>query len=414
MLFRVAWKSLVNRKFTVLLTALSIATSVLLLCGVDHVRIQAREGFSKTISGVDLIVGARTGQINLLLYSVFHTGNATSNISWSSYLDIAGNRLVEWAIPVSLGDSHKGYRVMGTSTGFFSHYRYGEDRKLLFSQGRQFEQLYDVVLGSEVASKLGYSIGDRLVLSHGTGSVSFTGHDNNPFTVSGILLPTGTPVDQTLHTSIEGIEAIHAGWNGGNTHIGVGPETSRDLTPTTLTAFLVRLKSRVATFQIQRLINEYNEEPLLAILPGVALTELWQMVGAVEKVLLLISGVVLITSLLGLTSMLLATLNERQREIAVLRAIGAHPLFVFLLIEIEVLIVSLFAITAGLAMLWSGLILAQDTLTERFGLLLSPNIFTTNTALYSSAMVIAALLLGAIPAINAYKNSLGNALKMSS
>ena len=127
---KLAWKSLMNRKATAILTIMTVAISVVLLLGVERIRTQAKDSFANTISGTDLIVGGRSGQVNLLLYSVFRIGNATNNIDWKSYQEFAHHRAVDWAIPISLGDSHKGFRVMGTNHSYFEHYKYGSKQPL--------------------------------------------------------------------------------------------------------------------------------------------------------------------------------------------------------------------------------------------------------------------------------------------
>jgi putative ABC transport system permease protein len=181
MFFRLASKSLLNRKGSVLLTILAMSVSIFVLLGVEHIRTQTKESFNSTVSGVDLIVGARTGSLNLLLYSVFRIGSPTNNIDWETYQTIAKNSKVAWAIPISLGDSHKGYRVMGTSTDYFEYFSYGNRRQLDFAKGKPFSDLFDIVLGSEVANKLDYSLGDKIVLAHGLGKTSFSLHDDRPF-----------------------------------------------------------------------------------------------------------------------------------------------------------------------------------------------------------------------------------------
>ena len=210
-----AWKSLLNRRYTALLTVLAIALSSALLLGVERIRHETKQAFTQSVSGTDLVVGARSGSINLLLYSVFHIGNATNNISWKSYQDIATRKSVAWTIPISLGDSHRGYRVVGTNRDFFQHYRYGAKRALEFAQGGPFHAVYDTVIGAEVAESLGYASGEKIVVAHGAGNVSFSKHDDKPFTVVGILKRTGTPVDRALFVSLQGIDAIHVGWQGG-------------------------------------------------------------------------------------------------------------------------------------------------------------------------------------------------------
>ena len=210
-----ALKSVLNRKVTAILTILTVAVSVILLLGVERVRTEAKSSFANTISGTDLIVGGRSGQVNLLLYSVFRIGNATNNIDWKSYQEFSQHKAVKWAIPISLGDSHKGFRVMGTNHSYFENYRYGSKQPLTFQQGKEFNELFDVVIGADVAKKLDYKIGDQIILAHGISDVAFSRHDNLPFKIVGILAPTGTPVDKTVHVSLEAIEAIHVGWESG-------------------------------------------------------------------------------------------------------------------------------------------------------------------------------------------------------
>jgi len=212
---RLALQSLRNRALTAALTVLAIAISVTLLLGVEKVRTGARQSFADTISKTDLIIGARTGQIQLLLYSIFRIGNATNNITWKSYQEIASQPEVAWSVPLSLGDSHRGFRVLGTTPDYFERYRFRGGRQLAFAQGKPFEDLFDVVLGADVAKSLGYKLGDSVVIAHGTGRISFVEHADKPFRVSGILEKTGTPVDRTLHVSLQAIEAIHVGWQSG-------------------------------------------------------------------------------------------------------------------------------------------------------------------------------------------------------
>ncbi|MFZ5603396.1 MAG: ABC transporter permease [Pseudomonadota bacterium] len=405
MFFKLAWNSLLSRSDTAILTVFSVAVSVLVLLGVDHIRHEAKRNFSQTVSGVDLIVGARTGQVNLLLYAVFHIGNATNNIDWSSYQQVANDPNVEWTIPIALGDSHRGYRVMGTSADFFTRFRHGQKQPLALAAGKPFSGLFDVVLGAQVAAKLGYGVGDPVVLAHGLGAASFSQHDDLPFTVSGILEPTGTPVDQTLLVNLAAIEAIHVGWQNGVKMPGQSPrrETleAMDLRPRTITAFMVGLRSKMATFRLQRAINEYPQEPLMAILPGVTLTELWGTMAIVENTLQIVAWLVLFASLLGMCTMLLASLKERQREFAILRAIGAGPLFIWLAIEMEILLMVALGTALALLLLWSGILLLQNPVSEQWGLFLSADLIHPHTGLMLAVIMGCAMTLGCVPAIRA-------------
>ncbi len=409
MFFRLASKSLLNRRGSVLLTVLAMSVSIFVLLGVEHIRGQTKASFNSTVSGVDLIVGARTGSLNLLLYSVFRIGSPTNNIDWDTYKQIESNEKVAWAIPISLGDSHKGYRVMGTTTGYFKHFSYGEKRQLIFESGNEFNDVFDVVLGAEVANKLGYSPGDKIVLAHGLGQTSFSLHDDRPFKVVGILAPTGTPVDQTLHVSLEGIEAIHVDWQQGvkmpGSQVTINQLRSQALEPKEITAFMLGLTSRMATFRVQRDINNYRKEPLTAILPGVALSELWQMMALLENTLRLISGLILIASLLGLSAMMLASIREREHEIHLLRVVGAPPMFLFLLVELEALMICLVSLAVGCASLYVSLWFAADLLAASFGLHIGVNFLTDSSAKLLLIIIASTIVAAAIPSLSIYKNA---------
>ena len=411
-----AWKSLLNRRFTAGLIVFSIALSVALLLGVERLRTESRNSFANTISGTDLVVGARSGAINLLLYSVFRIGDATNNISWKSYRKFAKHPQVKWTIPLSLGDSHRGFRVLGTNDDYFRHYRYGDKQALAFAQGGPFDAVYQAVLGAEVARKLNYRLGQKIVVAHGAGRVSLTEHKDKPFTVVGILRPTGTPVDRSVHVLLEGISAIHKGWISGaplpGHHVSAEKALQMDLTPKTLTAFLVGLKSRIATFRVQRDINDYRGEPLLAILPGVALSQLWEMMGVAEKALLLVSGLVVVVGLSGMLTVMLAGLNERRREMAILRSVGARPAHILLLITGESLLLSVLGILLGLALLYGGMLGARPFIQSEYGINLGIGLLSAREWTMLGMVGISGLLIGLIPGYRAYRNSLADGMSI--
>ncbi|ELB2780259.1 ABC transporter permease [Vibrio alginolyticus] len=410
---KLAWKSLMNRKATAILTIMTVAISVVLLLGVERIRTQAKDSFSNTISGTDLIIGGRSGQVNLLLYSVFRIGNATNNIDWKSYQEFANHRSVDWAIPISLGDSHKGFRVMGTNHSYFEHYKFGSKQPLTFSKGREFNGLFETVLGSDVAKQLGYDIGSEIIIAHGISDVGFSRHDNLPFKVVGILAPTGTPVDKTVHVSLEAIEAIHVGWESG-ARLGPTPKAqdlkNRDFQPKQITAMLVGLKSRIQTFALQRQINTYPKEPLSAIMPGVALHELWGMMSVAEQALMAVSGFVVIAGLLGMLSSLLTSLQERRREMAILRAMGARPRHVFSLLISEASLLTAAGIITGVTGLYAILAIAQPIIQQHYGIHLTLSILSNYEWMLLGFVQCAGIVIGFIPALRAYRQSLSDGM----
>lgn len=417
-LFRLALASLANRRFTALLTVFAIALSVCLLLAVERVRTEARASFASTISGTDLVVGARSGSINLLLYSVFRIGNATNNIRWDSFEHFANSKQVKWAIPMSLGDSHRGYRVMGTTEAYFEHYHYGRGQALQLASGRAFAtDPFEVVLGAEVAEALHYKLGEQIVLAHGVASISLVKHDDKPFTVVGILQRTGTPVDRTLHISLGGMEALHIDWKNGVPARGAGrisadQARNMDLTPQAITAFMLGLNNKIATFSMQREINEFRGEPLLAILPGVALQELWSLMGTAEQALFVVSLFVVITGLIGMLTAILTSLNERRREMAILRSVGARPWHIASLLVLEAFSLAFSGVVLGTVLLYAGIAAAQGFVQANYGIYLPLGLPSLYEWTLLGGILAAALLMGIIPAWRAYRQSLADGLSI--
>ena len=430
--FALSLRSIANRRLSVALTVVAVALAVALLLGVERLRNDARAGFAQTLSGTDLVVGARSGPVQLLLYSVFHFGNATNNVSWASIEHVAGLPQVKWLVPIALGDSHRGHRVVGTTAAFFTHYRHGESRALAFAAGRPFveaparaEDIFEVVIGAEVAARHGYRIGQRIVLSHGSvgggiggagnaGGPRFAEHADKPFTIVGVLARSGTPLDRALLVSLEGIEAIHIDWLGGAPMPGVtiAPEHVRkfDLRPKSVTAALVGLHSRTAVFRVQRQINTYADEALTAILPGATLQELWGLVGIAEQALLAVSALVVAVGLAGMIAVVVASLGERRRELAILRALGASPRQVFALLAVESVLLALAGIAVGLALLYGAGVALAPWLASQHGLQLSLGWPTTGEWRLLAAVLVASLLASLVPALRAYRYSLADGM----
>jgi len=412
-LLRLALASAWNRRFTLTLTVAAIAFSVAMLLGVERARKAAHESFAHSIAGTDLVVGPRTSPVQLMLYAVFRLGEATSSMKWSTYMALAQNPEIAWSIPLSIGDSHDGFPVVGTNAAYFEHYRYGLSQPLRLADGRRFEALFETVLGAEVAERLQHGLGDKITLSHGTGEFGAE-HADKPFTVVGILARTGTPVDRSIHVSLEAIEAIHLDWQGGMRIPGLSipAEHARkfDITPKEITAVLVGLKARSRVFNVQRTINDYAGEPLVAVLPGVALGELWAIVDVVENTLLVVSAMIVVIGLSGMVVAVWAGLNERRRELAILRSVGAGPVDVTLLLVLEGVLLTALGVAAGYALLTALALAAAPWMQSRFGIVV-PAWPSGGEELVLVGLVFAAGLLAALlPALRACRLSLADGL----
>lgn len=417
-LLTIAWRSGWNRRATLALVAFSIGLSTFLLLGFERVRADIRESFSQSVSGTDLIVGARTGGVQLMLYSIFHLGGATNNIRMDSVRAIEQNRNVAWVVPLSLGDSHHGFPVLATTPQFFARFQYGYRQRLVLAQGRLFDgsldELYDTVIGAEVADALGYRLGQHITLSHGAGGPGGIEHADKPFTVVGILQRTGTPVDRTVHISLEAMEAIHLDWAGGAPMPGVSIPAAMarkfDLAPKQVTAALVGLKSRAAVFGVQRFVADYPQEALMAVLPGVTLDQLWDVVGIGEKALLALSALVAVVSFAGLIAVILAGLNERRRELAVLRAVGAGPRQVLLLLLVEGTLVAALGVVFGAVLVAVSTFGLGPWIQSHYGIVLDASAPSAAEWQLVAEIVAAGVIASLIPAWRAYRLSLVDGL----
>lgn len=424
LILQIALKSALNRRYTLGLVVFVIAISCALLLTVERVRQDARTSFAQSIAGTDLIIGARTSPIQLMLYSVFRIGDASNNIRWESYEAITRHPAIAWSVPISLGDSHKGFPVLGTSAAYFQHLRYGQKQALRLREGRLFEDgadhVFGAVIGAEVAAQLNYQIGDKIVLSHGmptqqTQKAQLTQeHDDKPFQVIGILARTGTPVDRTVHVNLQAIEALHLDWQAGAPipQFSIAPEHVRkfDLQPQQITAALIGLKNRSAVFRVQRSVNSFADEALLAVIPGVALDELWQMLSQVEQLLLGIAALVALISFCSLIAVISASLNERRRELAILRAVGASPMYIASLLLLESAMLSLLGLFFGIAIVDLLSLIGASHLQDHFGISLQMSLIRSSELPAIGGLLLAGLIAGLIPAWRAYRYTLSDGL----
>ncbi len=455
-IFTLALKSIQSRKTTFLLTFISIALSVMLLLSVQVIKKEANSSFMQSVSGTDLIIGPKSSQIELFLYSVFHIGTPNTLMEYKSYEKIQATKNVKWAIPISLGDSHKGYKVVSTNENFFKHYSFANSKKLEFTQGKVFEDMFHVVLGYEVAKKLNYKLGDNIVLSHGEAEVSFIQHDELPFKVSGILKPTHTPIDKTLIVTLHAMAAIHDDSHkhfmfipqqhnvhhedgehqdenhenehnereeshGDEHHEHENTQNSAStfkenlshkvakklkILPEKISAVYVGMDSKSAIFNIQRKINSNTQEPLSAIIPALAVQDLWNFFEIVQITLNIISILVVFIGLLGMLSLILMGVQNRKKEMAILRSIGATPFDIAKLIVGEAAIVCGVSIGFGVILLYVVLFICSQPLYDTYGFYLELQFLSLQEFAILALIECSAIIISFIPAYQIYKQSL--------
>ena len=473
--FTLVFQSLLNRWLSCLLIILTLAFSISLYFTVSRIQESVKASFKSTVSGVDSIVAARGGNLQILLNSVFLIGEPSAPIQWNTYQDIANNNKIKWAVPISLGDSHKGYRVIGTTNNYFKQIKYSSRKNIEFLTGNSFNDVFDVVLGSVVASKLNYNIGEEIAITHGLSDVgevhTFTSeknakhddhddhakheedeghddhedhakhddhddhakheedeedqehddhashdHENLGFKVSGILKPTGTPIDNAVYVSLAGIEAMHTGWIGNQKVIDVSLEQimKKELRPKTISAIFLSLNNRTQIFQFQRDVINYKEEAISSVMPGITLSRLWMLTGNVDKAFKIITFFIIIIALLGMIAMTIAGLSSRRREMAILRSVGASPVNIVSLLLVESIIISIVSCIVGYILMVVIFSLGKDYLQNNYGIFIDSFSIKNYDLQIVITIVFAALIATIVPAIQIYKNTVRDGLSVKS
>lgn len=419
-LLPLAWASAWNRRLSLTLATLSIALAVALLLSVTRAREAAQTHFAQSVAGGDLVVGPRGSPVQLLLHAVFHLGDASHTLAWKSYQALAADPLIAWRLPLALGDSHQGFPVLGSTPEYFRHLGDGQQQGLRFADGRPFAGLFEAVIGAEVAARLGYRTGQQITLQHGASHLDAHHHDEDanhpehadkPFRIVGVLAPTGTPVDRTLVVSLQALEAIHLDWQGGMPMPGLSIPAEAagkfDLTPKHLNAVLIGLHQRTDVFRVQRQINAFGGEPLMAILPGLAMDELWHLEGSVERTLHGLAWLVMAAGLAGLVAVIVASLGERRRELAILRSVGAGRRR---LLVLEGALVTVAGIALGMVVVEAAGHLLAPWLRTRLGMDLSGATLSIEALQRVGAVLATGIAASLIPAWRASRMALADGL----
>ena len=402
-LLRLATASLLARRHTTGLMLLALTLSCALLFGVEKLRSELRASAYAAVGSVDLIVGARTAPEQLLLATVFHYGALSTPLPRSVEARLASHPAVRFALPLSLGDSVAGLPVVGTVPAYFFHLGPAPEGPLAFQAGGPFASDEEVVLGAEAARRLGKNLGDPLTLSHGLGAQSFLEHGDHPLQVVGVLAPTGTPLDQRVLVSLEALHAAHEGM-----------DAHREEEEEQISALLLGLAPRAAALGLAAQLNRSEEPSLTAALPALTLAGLLRWLGAGEAVLQVLSLFVVVVALAGMLAMMLASLEQRRREMAVLRALGAgFPTLLFLLLA-EALILTGAALVLGLGLVHGGLALAAPALQSATGLALQDPGPTPGEGLLALGALALATLAGLLPAWLAARRALTDGLSPQS
>ena len=408
-------KSMRSRLIPTSLVTISLMASMVLLLSIERIQQGAEEGFNQSISGVDAIIGPRSSSIELVLYTVFHLGRPTNNITTKTVNDVKLRGDISWLVPIALGDSHKGFRVVATEPNYFEHIKYANGQPLVFSKGVAFAELSEAVLGSDVAEKLSYRVGSKIQITHGSVESVGSKHDDFSFVVTGILNKTGTPIDQAIFLDLKGYELLHLGWKSGkkifnldDINLSSLPEDA--LIPKTVTAAFIGLKSKLTLFNFSKNIREYPKEAISAVIPGIALSELWSIVGLVDKGFQLLSWIIIAISLIAMVTLIIASLDNRKQEMTIYRANGASPKFLAMMVLCESLVIGLTAIVGAIILVTIVTYFATVQLNLALGISPSFKWISMGEITVFSFILLAGALSSLIPAVMVFRKNLHQTL----
>jgi len=312
-----------NTALSLGLLALGVATIVLLLLVVG----QAEERMHRDARGIDLVVGAKGSPMQLMLSGIYHLDAPTGNIPLTAFHSLQKNRFIKKAIPLALGDSWKGYRIVGAGREYAEHYGAG------LQSGKFHEKAMEAVLGAEVAARTGVGVGGKFTGAHGIGGEG--AEHEEAYTVVGVLEKTGTVLDRLVITAIESVWEVH--------HEQAGKEAEREVT-----VVLVQYASPLAAATLPRQINAQSE--LQAASPAYETARLFRIVGVGVEALRAFAVVLILAAGLSVFIALYSALEERRYDLAVMRTLGASPPRLFGLLLVEGLVLTLLGALAGLAL----------------------------------------------------------------
>ena len=409
MLLSLTLKSLKTRRIPFLLSVFSIAISLVLLLGVNRAIQTTKNHFINTINQTDLVVASSNGSLDILLNLLFHISEPLGEMNFDSFESIAAFSEVKWAVPLSLGDSFKGYGVVSTNPEYFTYYRYSDAKSLSFYKGRALLGFYDIVLGYDVAKSLKLHLGSHIHLSHGSSSHTHT-HTNREFKVVGILNKTLTPNDATVFMQLKADEAIHLEWQSGHfvdMHISDAKLQKMKIKPKHISGVLLGLKNRVQILEVQEKIKKFKQENLNAVIPAKALSKLYTLMKNMQELLNIISIALFIVALMSMLSFMYATLTQRTREMAILRTLGASSALVFKLFALEAFITLCLGILLGLFFLNAGIFILSFFLSLEFSYA-----FSLYEFFVMALMLLFGVLIALLPAFKLYSSPLNDSLSV--
>lgn len=393
---RIVLKSLKQHALSTVITAVSIALATGLWITVWVVKTQAQATFSSVTAGFDAVLGARGSSLQLVLNTVFHLESSPGNLPWSDYEDLRKDERVGAAIPIAVGDNYRGYRLVGTLPEFFEKAESSDGKKFeLQSGGRWMDALRrEAVVGSFAAERLRLRVGDTFHPYHGLIFDENNQHSET-YVVVGILRPSNTPADRVVWIPLAGIQSMS----------GHDPKAAQDIS-----GVLVKLKSALFGRQLEQLYNKQGNRLTFAWPIGTIVVQLFDKIAWFENVLTLVSYLVAMVAAGSVLASIYNSMNERRREIAILRALGARRSTLFTIIVLEATTIAWLGVVLGLGM-YAGLMqVVSQIIRSQTGVVLHPFAFSPVMIWAPACMLVLGAFAGLVPAVKAYRTDVAEHL----
>jgi putative ABC transport system permease protein len=407
-----AWRYLQFRWLVSLLTISGIAIGVALVCAVLALREESQKALSRDAGLYDLVVGGKGSPLQLVLASVYHLDSPTGNLPYSAYQKILRDPRVFWAAPVGLGDNYSGYRIVGTEAQFFDLPDRSGKPFFRIAHGQIFQDRFEVVLGSQVASSTNLEIGDSFYGTHGLVEVAGAEvHRDFPYQVSGILAPTGTAQDRAIFGTLSSVWEIHE--TEDRLHSAIqGSALLQGRQERETTAILIRLKTPGLRLWMADEIREGTDG--IAAVPINEILRFQQgIIGPVQRVLLIVASAVVGVACLTVLISLYQAAERRRRDIAILRSLGALPSEVAMLVFTEGLLLTAGGILFGLLLGHGGLAATSLAFQEATGLMLDPWRIPVTELIALGIMGMSGATASLFPAISSYLRTPIHDLRLS-
>lgn len=407
-IIRIVYKNLKQRSLSSLLTIFSIMLGVALVISIVLLRQESEEAFNQTATGYELIIGPKGSSLQLTLNTVYQIGVPIQNMPLSVYELLKNDKRVKLAIPYVLGDNFKNFRLIGTVPEIITEFEYKKGFKYKISQGEIFENDLEAVIGSETSERTGLKVGDTFNGSHGVDSYEGAeSHDEFRFKVTGILEKTFTPVDHVIFVTMNSIWKIH------HHETENGMDTSDSLkSENTVTSVLLKLKNPVYFDLVRRQINDNRYEGInaQAVLPVFEIKQLFDIIGNINSILLVIAYLVIFVAAISILVSLYNSMNERKRDIAIMRSLGATKFTILKIIVMEGALISFTGAMSGVLLGHFVIYIMRNKISDLAGINISGTAFNIFELYILAGTIILGTFVSVIPALKAYNTDVAKNL----